>query len=82
VSARAKVWFHRSRAIAWLIVGAVTFALGLADSVALVWMASVYANAVSDWGAAEAADDRAIHERLDRIEQMLERLTNGPKEGL
>jgi hypothetical protein len=74
VSARAKVWFHRSRAIAWLVVGAITFAFGLADSVALVWVASVYANTVSDWGAAEAADDRALHERLDRIEQLLEQL--------
>lgn len=82
MSARTKVWFHRSRAIAWLVVGAIAFALGLADSVALVWVASVYANAVSDWGAAEAADDRAIHERLDRIEQLLGRLIDSPEEGL
>ncbi len=66
-----KVWFHRSRALAWIIVGAVSFPLGWANSVVLVWIASVYANTISDWTAGEAADDRAILERLDRIEQLL-----------
>jgi hypothetical protein len=31
---------------------------------------------VSDWGAGEAADDRDICERLDRIEATLNRLTD------
>ncbi len=70
-SPRLKVWFHRSRALAWIIVGAVSFPLAWANSVALVWIASVYANTISDWTAGEAADDRVILERLDRIEQLL-----------
>ncbi len=66
-----KVWFHRSRAILWAILGLVSFPLGWANSVALVWAASVYANVAGDLGVAEAADDRQILERLDRIETLL-----------
>ncbi len=70
-----KVWFHRSRAILWAVLGLVSFPLGWANSVALVWAASVYANVLTDISAAEAADDRQILERLDRIEKMLADLT-------
>lgn len=65
---RLRVWFHRGSALVWVALGAVSFALGLQSSVVLVWLASVYANVKSDWGAAEAADDSAMVERLDRIE--------------
>lgn len=75
-SATWKVWWHRSRAIAWAIIGALSFPLGWANSVALVWIASVYANTVSDLTAAEASDDRAVLERLDRIEALLQQLTS------
>lgn len=71
MSTRLRVAFHRARALAWLAVGAASFPLGWADSVPLVWAASLYANVVSDWGAGEAADDRAVTDRLDRIEQRL-----------
>ncbi len=69
LTARQRVWFHRSRAIIWVIVGALSFPLGWANSVVLVWIASLYANVSTDAGAAEAADDRAITDRLDRMEQ-------------
>lgn len=62
-----KVWFHRSRAIAWIALGAASFPLGFSDNIAVVWLASVYANVVSDLGAAEAADDRAVTDRLDEL---------------
>ncbi len=65
---RRKVWFNRISALAWVILGAVSFPLGWADSVALVWLASVYANVKTDIGTAEAADDRAVCERLERVE--------------
>jgi hypothetical protein len=39
--------------------------------VAFVIIASVYANVKSDWGAAEAADDRDVLDRLERIEALL-----------
>lgn len=66
-----KVWFHRARAALWLIVGVLSFAFGWADSVVLVWVASLHANIVSDIGAAEAADDRDVMDRLERIEHQL-----------
>lgn len=71
MNAQRRVWFHRSRAIVWAIIGVISFPLGWANSVVLVWIASVYANVVSDLGAAEASDDRDICERLDRIENLL-----------
>jgi hypothetical protein len=71
---RRKVWFHRSRAILWAVIGAASFPLGWANSVVLVWIASVYANCLTDWGAGEAADDRALAERLDRIEAKVDAL--------
>ena len=42
------VWFHRCRATLWALAYPATVALGVADSVALVWFASCYANVVSD----------------------------------
>jgi hypothetical protein len=58
------VWFHRLRAVLWAIVGVLAFPLHLAESVALVWFASAYANAMTDWGAGEAADDRRVLEEI------------------
>jgi hypothetical protein len=73
----------RLRAIAWVIVGIASFPLGWADSVALVWIASVYANFVGELGAAEAADDeavlsevRALREQVAKLQATLDRLTN------
>jgi|SRR6185312_14694108 len=66
-----KVWLHRGRAAVWLAVGVATFAAGVADSVVLVWAASVYANVVSDWGAGEAADDREVTGRLEVLTAMV-----------
>lgn len=65
---RARVWFHRISAGVWALIGAVSFAFGLQNSVALVWAASVYANVKSDWGAAEASDNTEILKRLDAID--------------
>ena len=71
---RSRVWFHRACAIMWAL--ALPAALKWwPQSVAFVIVASVYANVKSDWGAAEAADDRRVTERLDRIEAMLATLT-------
>lgn len=90
-----KVWFHRARAITWVLIGVVSFPLGWANSVVLVWIASVYANSLTDWGAAEAADDRTVMDALDavradqetlrgelgRVRELLEHLVNRPPEG-
>lgn len=71
MSTRAKVWFGRSRAIVWVLLGLASFPLGWSDSVVLVWIASVYANVESSIASSEAADNRDLHERLDRIEELL-----------
>jgi hypothetical protein len=71
---RRRVRFHRGRAVAWAALGALSFLFGWQESVMLVWIASVYANVVSDWTAGEAADDREICDRLDRIEAQLDAL--------
>jgi len=64
----ARVRFARVRALLWAILGAVSVPLGWANSVFLVWMASVYANVESGIAAGEAADDTDVTGRLDRIE--------------
>lgn len=85
LSVKRKINFHRVRAGLWILIGATSFIFGWYDKVTLVWIASLYANVVSDWGAAEAADDRkvtelinevravqqAMQEQLDRIEALL-----------
>jgi hypothetical protein len=64
---RHKVWFGRARAAAWLLVGAGAQVFGLADSVALVWWASVYANVESGFATAEGADDRKVLDELRAV---------------
>lgn len=73
-SSKKIIWFHKARAFGWAILGGISFLLGLQNNVAMVWIASVYANFFTDWGAAEAADDRALQEQLQRIEAKLDRL--------
>lgn len=70
---RGWVLFHRVSAAVWLVL-LIPALLWWSESIAFVIVASVYANMKSDWGAAEAADDRRVVEALDRIEQVLVRL--------
>jgi hypothetical protein len=78
VGGSRRVWFHRSRAIAWafLTLAALRW---WPDSVAFVIVMSGYANIVSDWTASEAADDRVICERLERIERLLDSSAKEPR---
>lgn len=66
-----RIWIHRTRAIGWIITGALSFLFGFAHSITIVWIASLYANVVSDWTAGEAADNREIMARLDHLEQVI-----------
>lgn len=70
---RPVVWFHRTRAIGWVLL-TVPAVLWWADSILLAILLSLYANAVSDWGAAEAADDSHVFDRIKRIERLLEEI--------
>jgi hypothetical protein len=73
VSAQKIVWFHRGRAIAWILL-AVPAIWWWADSILLAILLSLYANAVSDWGAAEAADDSRLLARVEHVEQKIDDL--------
>lgn len=68
---KAVVWFHRSRAVVWVLVGAASFVFGWANSVVLVWVASLYANVSTDWGNGEASDNREVLDQLDEIKAQL-----------
>lgn len=67
-----KVWFHRGRAMAWVLIGVASYLFGWTESVTLVLIASLYANVVSDWGAAEAADNREVLRRIASLEKKME----------
>lgn len=56
----------------WAVLGFISFVFGWQNNIAMVWIASVYANIKSDWGAAEAADDSAVIQRLEHHQQMLQ----------
>lgn len=62
-----RVRFARLRALAWVLLGAVSFPFGWADSVVLVWIASVYANVASEIAAGEAADDSEVLAELRKL---------------
>jgi hypothetical protein len=76
LSTSGKVRFGRIRALVWIAVGLVSFPLGWANSVVLVWIASFYANAESGFATAEGADNRALLKELDRHRKQLERIEN------
>ncbi len=67
------VWFHRGCALVWALL-TIPALLWWPDSVAFVIIASIYANVKSDWGAAEAADDRRVMDRLDDLETLIRQL--------
>jgi hypothetical protein len=64
---KGKVLRQKLMAIAWVAFGVLSFVLGWQNNVALVWMASVYANVKTDWGTAEAADDSHTIAKLREI---------------
>jgi hypothetical protein len=76
VKIRHKVWFGRARGVLWLIGGLLALLFGVTDSVALVWWASVYANAESGFATAEGADDRAVLEAIAELRAEVRRLAD------
>jgi hypothetical protein len=66
---RKGVWFNRVSAVLWAVFGLAALPLGWANSVVLVWLASAYANAKTDWGTAAAQDDSSV---LDAIQELRE----------
>ncbi len=76
-SSRRRVWIHRALAGMWVLL-AVPGVIWWAESILFVIAASVYANVASELAGAEAADDRDLAERLDRIEALLKERDAGP----
>jgi hypothetical protein len=66
-----RVWFHRGGAAFWTLMAIPAF-LWWQDAIWFVIACSLYANIKSDWGAAEAADDTAVMDRLAEIERKLD----------
>ncbi|MFI7073584.1 hypothetical protein [Micromonospora sediminicola] len=67
---RRKVWIHRGLASMWVLL-AIPAALWWAESILFVILVSLYANFASELATSEAADDRDVCDRLDRIERAL-----------
>lgn len=71
---RRQVIFNKACAIGWAIFGGLSFLMGWQNSVALVWLASLYANAKTDWGTAEAADNTEVLEELKETRKELKEI--------
>lgn len=67
---RRRVWLHRSVAFLCVLL-AYPAVRWWSQSVLLVILLSLATQAYASWSASEAADDRAVTERLDRIERLL-----------
>jgi hypothetical protein len=63
------VWFNRASALAWAVLGVIALPLGWANSIVLVWLASAYANAKTDWSTAAAEDNREVLEAIAALRQ-------------
>ena len=72
VVGRRKVWIHRSLAMFFTAL-TVPAILWWRESVLFVILLSLATQISTELGAAEAADDRALADQLDRIETLLKR---------
>ncbi|MEU7170330.1 hypothetical protein ABZ949_02415 [Micromonospora tulbaghiae] len=80
MSRRRRVWIHRALAALWAVL-AIPAVLWWKTSILFVILVSLYANFAAEIASSEAADDRNICDRLDRIEQALHRNTPGSGDG-
>lgn len=71
MSARRRVWIHRIATI-FCVLLAIPGVLWWKNSILFVILLSLATQAWTSLSAAEAADDRAVLDRLDRIEALLE----------
>ena len=68
-----RILFHRVSAIVWALL-LIPALLWWRESLWFVIVASIYANVKSDWGAAEAADDRDLARQMRALELKVDRL--------
>ncbi len=64
------MWLHRALAGMWVLL-VIPGVIWWAESILFVILVSLYANIVGEISASEAADDRELAKRLDRIERLL-----------
>ena len=69
-SSSFRMWLHRGLAIVWALL-AIPGVLWWKTSILFVILCSLYANLAAELAGAEAADDRELADRLDRIEALL-----------
>ncbi len=69
-SSRRKVWLHRALALICVALAYPAYRWWR-DSILFVILLSLATQATTSWGAAEAADDNEVCDRLDRIERLL-----------
>jgi hypothetical protein len=67
---RRKVWTHRAATVICVLL-AIPGVLWWKHSILFVILLSLATQAYTSLGSAEAADDREVLERLDRIEALL-----------
>jgi hypothetical protein len=70
MSSRRRVWIHRI-ATGICVLLAIPGVLWWKNSITFVILISLATQAWTSWGASEAADDRLLADRLDRIEDLL-----------
>lgn len=71
---RRKVWTHRAVALFFVLLTYPAIRWWQ-NSILFVILLSLATQASTEWGAAEAADDRDVADRLDRIETALTELS-------
>ena len=77
-----RVYANRVTAVGWAIFGVLAFwPLRWQDSVALVWLASVYANVKTDWSISEAANDSVVISEIRALRAELRKAVRQLREG-
>jgi len=71
MSSRRRVHIHRAATVVCVLL-AIPGILWWKTSILFVIMLSLATQAYTSWSSAEAADDRELCDRLDRIEALLE----------
>jgi hypothetical protein len=77
---RRRVWIHRAATVICVVL-AVPGILWWKNSILFVIMLSLATQAWTSYGAAEAADDRAVTDRLAHVEAQLDALLEQRKAG-
>jgi hypothetical protein len=62
---------HKVFAALWVLAGGAAFLFGWHDAVWAVWIASVYANAKTDWSTAAAQDNSELLAEIRKLRKVI-----------